>query len=53
MQVWIDSPVSLTMKFAFAKEANARGVGVWSGNYLNYNSSESGEFWQSFRAFTG
>ena len=51
-EVWIDNPRSLSLKFGYAAEAGARGVGVWSAGLLDYNkTSEAAQFWGAFKAF--
>ena len=51
-EVWIDNPKSLSLKFGYAAEAGARGVGVWSAGLLDYNkTSEAAQFWEAFKSF--
>lgn len=56
-QVWYDDPESLTIKLAGAKAAGLGGVGVWTFDALDYNSTDPvvrstmQDMWTSFDAF--
>ena len=57
-QVWFDSPKSLSLKFAFAKQQNLKGLAFWNVDSLDYTPSpraekEAAEMWQAIDVFTG
>lgn len=58
-QMWYDDPQSLTLKYAFAKEAGLRGVGFWHLDALNYLSTDAAviaatkAMWDAVKTFSG
>ena len=47
-----DDPQSLKLKYAYAKAAKARGVGMWTANVVNYTDAANfGSFWADLETF--
>jgi di-N-acetylchitobiase len=53
-EIWYENQESLALKYAYAKKAGVRGVGMWQANSINYqNKSQVDGIWGSLRSFTG
>jgi di-N-acetylchitobiase len=53
-QVWYDDPTSLKIKTTWAREQGLRGVGMWTGDFVDYdtpNNQDTKEMWDAMRAF--
>jgi hypothetical protein len=47
-----DDSQSLLLKYAYAKKAGARGVGMWTASSLNYsNAAVATQFWKDLMIF--
>eukprot|EP00040_Diaphanoeca_grandis_P037908 m.251329 g.251329 ORF g.251329 m.251329 type:complete len:457 (+) comp33893_c2_seq14:72-1442(+) len=47
-----DNSKSLLLKYAFAREAGALGVGMWTASTLNYNDTKTAsQFWADLKTF--
>ena len=47
-----DDVESLKLKYAYAKEAGVRGVGMWTASSIDYaNASQVQEFWEALKVF--
>ena len=46
-QLWYDSPDSMRRKYAFAKDAGVRAVGMWGADSLRLNRSLAASMWAS------
>jgi spore germination protein YaaH len=52
-QVWYDDSLSLKIKTGIAKSAMMRGVGMWTGDFVAYQSDprSAAEFWAAMQNF--
>jgi di-N-acetylchitobiase len=51
-QMWFDNPESIKLKVQWAKDQKIRGVGMFTGDYLNYsNSTQKSAFWDAMNSF--
>merc|ERR1712228_449719 len=48
-----DDVESLTLKYKYARQAGARGIGMWTANSIDYtNKSQVSSFWEAMKVFT-
>ena len=52
-QVWFDDPASLKIKTSIAKNAMMRGVSMWTGDFVPYQTDPAAvkAFWDAMRNF--
>jgi len=53
-QVWYDDPTSLKIKTGWARAQGLRGVGMWTGDFVDYvtpNNQDTKDMWDAMRAF--
>ena len=51
-RVDIDDSQSLRLKYAYAKKAQARGVGMWTASSIDYNDTQYVVFWEDLQVFS-
>ena len=52
-QIWFDDPTSLKIKTTLAKEMNLKGVGMWTGDFVDYPGDplSASQLWQAMEYF--
>ncbi|XP_067894131.1 di-N-acetylchitobiase-like [Heterodontus francisci] len=57
-EVWYDDPESISLKSSILKKLKLRGIGAWTGNFLNYTADptvamQSEEMWNALCPIRG
>eukprot|EP01052_Picozoa_sp_SAG31_P000613 SAG31_NODE_17_length_35773_cov_25.999271_38_plen_71_part_00 len=53
MQVWIDTPATLGIKYAALKAKGLKGVGMWTAGSVDYDNpdGQAREMWDELKVF--